>query len=468
MILWQVFASLARCQTLLSVWIVMGMLPVVMASSDHNPFPGISFRMFSEFVEDHFSSSISLSTVLVILFSLTENPDLLNLHARQGNPVYPGENSVIVSGWIKALARGLFQNLGDTSNTLFQKTKGRGQMTEDAALNAVSVKLDALAKVLDLYPYDETAKMTGKLKSVSHDAIKPVHMICPDAMECETMDCVPRSLLQATKWMDVPQVRLVKGTTIHEHSYVLSGKCPKCQTIYHADHERALVTGEQNRWNRVYVNSAKYLKVGRNLWVDRIFSKAVLNGMYSFHASAAAYAEFWSNSYSHDSHPVTRRQIWHTFVQESVRYISMASSINLELQDGLAIDEVTKEAFNVLGEGGIIRVADGHQCSECAQPYKTVADIITGDDPAALVGVDEQREVPALDGEGADLAVQDAARARFNALNPQPANDNMDVDHRAVTMVILDGIVMGPSVSVSNKIYLILLTSKYIYTALFL
>ena len=54
-------------------------------------------------------------------------------------------------------------------------------------------------------------------------------------------------------------------------------------------------------------------------------------------------------------------------------------------------------------------MADGHQCSECTQPYKRVADVITGDDPAALVGVDEQRAVPVLVGDGADLAVQDAA-----------------------------------------------------------
>jgi hypothetical protein len=81
-----------------------------------------------------------------------------------------------------------------------------------------------------------------------------------------------------------------------------------------------------------------------------------------------------------------------------------------------------------------------------------VADIITADDPAALVGVDEQREVPVLDGEGADLAVQDAARAHLNAQNPQPASDDMDVDRGSVTMAVLDGIVMGPPVSVSNKI----------------
>jgi hypothetical protein len=181
-----------------------------------------------------------------------------------------------------------------------------------------------------------------------------------------------------------------------------------------------------------------------------------------------SYAKFWSNSFSHSSHPITLRQIWHVFVQESVHYVSESSAINLELQDGLAIDEVTKEAFNVLGENGIIRVADGHQCSECTQPYKRTVDVITGEDPAALVGVDEQREVPVLVGEGADLAVQDATRARINALHPQPANDDMEVDHGSVTMAVLDGIVMGPPVSVLLEIDYSVTHIEYIYLALFL
>ena len=63
--------------------------------------------------------------------------------------------------------------------------------------------------------------------------------------------------------------------------------------------------------------------------------------------------------------------------------------MNLELQDGLSIDEVTKEAFELLGENGIIWAADQHACSECTQVYKRTADIITGDDPAAVAGNDE-------------------------------------------------------------------------------
>ena len=123
----------------------------------------------------------------------------------------------------------------------------------------------------------------------------------------------------------------------------------------------------------------------------------------------------------------------------------------MDIQDGLSIDEVTKEAFNILGEDRIIRAADGHHCSECTQPYKHTADIITADDPAALVGVDDNRDVPVLVGDGADLAVQDAAQARQCALHPEPGGDIMDINHSPVTMAVLDGIVMGPQVSVSNQ-----------------
>ena len=48
---------------------------------------------------------------------------------------------------------------------------------------------------------------------------------------------------------------------------------------------------------KAYLNDAQYLKIGQSTYVDRVFSKAVLNGIYSFHASTAAYAEFWTNSF---------------------------------------------------------------------------------------------------------------------------------------------------------------------------
>ena len=86
------------------------------------------------------------------------------------------------------------------------------------------------------------------------------------------------------------------------------------------------------------------------------------------------------------------------------------------LPDGLPINDVTKSAFELLGDKGHIWAAHTHECPECTQPYKATADtLLTGEDPAALVGEDENRVVPPLVGEGADLAAVDAAQARLNA-----------------------------------------------------
>jgi hypothetical protein len=57
------------------------MLPITWTSSVESPFPDIPFKSFSHFITENFSSKLSLSAALVILFSLTENSDLLNLHA---------------------------------------------------------------------------------------------------------------------------------------------------------------------------------------------------------------------------------------------------------------------------------------------------------------------------------------------------------------------------------------------------
>ena len=132
----------------------------------------------------------------------------------------------------------------------------------------------------------------------------------------------------------------------------------------------------------------------------------------------------------------------------------------MEIQDGLAIDEVTKEAFEILGENGIIRVADQHACAECTQPYKRTADRITGDDPAAMVNNDESRVVPPLVGVGADLAARDAIIAQENARNQVLAetDQNMDIDHPPVTMIVVDGICAGPLVCLFNIFIDILLT----------
>jgi hypothetical protein len=66
----------------------------------------------------------------------------------------------------------------------------------------------------------------------------------------------------------------------------------------------------------------------------------------------------------------------------------------------LPISEVTEKAYDILGNKGSINAATNHSCSECTHAYK------------------------------------------------QSLEDNdMNIDAEDVTMVVLDGIVMGPTVS---------------------
>jgi hypothetical protein len=420
-------------------------LPVVSALPSQAPFPDVTFAIFNEFIQENFSSEVSLTTVLMVLFTLTNNPTLLSLHARQQNPAVQGENRVQTSGWIKALARGINERLGSQMHTLQgDENQSDTTVSEQVLISSLGKKLDGLAKLLGLYPYSAKGKFQGKLKPVSHVEIQPLHIICPDSVECEDMSCKPCSLHQITKTRDIPMVTLVKGLDIYNNVPVLTGECFQCGTLYSADHERVseVISQEEIRYRKVYLNSAKYLKIGQSLWVDRIFSNAVVNGMYSFHASASAYMEYWNNSFGmlNQMKPLSlsRRHIWQAFIQESTRAIAASAQVNLELNDGLAIDEVAMEAFNILGENGLIRAADQHSCSECTHRYKATSDI-TNADPAAVVGVDENRVVPPLHTIDHGVGSQNIA---------QPGNVQIEQtaenEPAFVRLVVMDGIVMGP------------------------
>jgi len=146
------------------------LLPTVSALPDAGTFPDILFKDFSQFIQEIFGSDITLSQVLIVLFTLTENTDLLSLHARQQNPKYSGEIHSTYSAWMKCLACGLQERLGTGQNQLF--------VHQDIAVSDTVVEicknLDALAKVLCLYPYDSSGKFKGKLKAVSYESIQAV------------------------------------------------------------------------------------------------------------------------------------------------------------------------------------------------------------------------------------------------------------------------------------------------------
>lgn len=413
------------------------------AASPQHSFPNIPFSLFSDKVQSNFGTDVSLTTVLAILFTLVENPDLLNLHFRQQNPKYSGENKIQVSGWIIALVSSLVTKIGDKrTETLFSEREFATALDKKGKINLLSKKLDKIAICLKLSPYDGKENYKGKLLPISRHEIEPAYVICPTSFICGTLNCQPRSLVQSTQERDIPMVDLIKGHTVHQNVPVLTGKCPRCKTLYAADHERFQDTSTiQNNLKRVYLNSAKYLKIGQSLWVDRLFSTSAINAMYNFHASASAYSEYWNNTFGTEQISVTRRQIWQAFVQQSVRTIAEECGIDAEFDDGLNIKEVTTQAYSLLGENGIIRAADQHACAECTQEYKKTSDVVF-DDPAAVVGMDATDDnIPAM--------ASNIEEVQVNLPQiPVTADDEMDVDDIPnIKMVVLDGVVMGPQVN---------------------
>jgi hypothetical protein len=124
--------------------------------------------------------------------------------------------------------------------------------------------------------------------------------------------------------------------------------------------------------------------------------------------------QFWNDciSVTESKVQVTWRQIWQAFVQESSRTIASVNNENLELPVKLPIEEVAKQAFENLGNGGIIGPGKEHSCSKCCQPYKATADYMANEDPAAIIGADENSAVPVLTGEYADVSARETAAER--------------------------------------------------------
>jgi len=87
------------------------MASLVHGAQTETPFPDISFSAFNQIIESTFGSNISLATVLTLLFTITENVDLLNLHFRQQHPEFQGENKTQTTGWLIALSRALINRL---------------------------------------------------------------------------------------------------------------------------------------------------------------------------------------------------------------------------------------------------------------------------------------------------------------------------------------------------------------------
>ena len=164
---------------------------------------------------------------------------------------------------------------------------------ENQQVTKLCSKLDNFASLLHLTPYNHGNKFKGKLLPVSYDMIQGIPTICPDTPICLNTNCEPCGLLQASMLRDIPLVTLIKDNTVYQDVPVLSGRCTTCDTTYYSDHER--FKDNYGIWNKCYLNSARFLKVGQSFYVDRKLSHSVLSSVYNFHASTSAFMQFWND-----------------------------------------------------------------------------------------------------------------------------------------------------------------------------
>lgn len=165
-------------------------LPLVYAAPTKAPFPNLPFHIFSDMIQNTFHPDISLATVLVLLFTLTENTDLLNLHARQQHPHFEGEKRA--SGWLLMLARILCAKFDEpTQNTLFTPAQQHLVLSDQQKHKTIAEKLVNFTDSLSLNPYNENGHFSALLQPVSHYSIQPIHVITPNTSTCITPSCQP-------------------------------------------------------------------------------------------------------------------------------------------------------------------------------------------------------------------------------------------------------------------------------------
>ncbi len=114
-----------------------------------------------------------LSTIFLIFFSLIENSNLLNLHARQKIKVLSDERNTKATGWMKCLSRTLYKQMSDqdkgVEEMLFTSSELLQFTDEEKRITPLTVKLDELAIALNLIPHKKAPKT--KLLPISQKEI---------------------------------------------------------------------------------------------------------------------------------------------------------------------------------------------------------------------------------------------------------------------------------------------------------
>ncbi|KAH6896217.1 hypothetical protein BKA70DRAFT_1231707 [Coprinopsis sp. MPI-PUGE-AT-0042] len=338
-----IFQVLAQLLSLLAgsrlghIWLYLAVLPFALGHPTTSPYPDIPFSTFSAFILSTFDPKISLASVMIIL-----------------------------STWMEHFASQLAKRFPAKTPLLPRRSE-----------TTLSTSLVNLAKLLHLNPYDKYDLLVNERKPIDLSSVEPSLAIVSKSYECQNQHCKRYSLFPHMKKEEIAQVTLIKGAKPYSHAFVIGGRCDRCKTSYMADHT-------YRGPDKTFINDASYLKIGNSRWGDRVFTQSVCNAIYSFHASAQAFTEYFNDSYSctpssfaslqSTSTLISRRHSWQAFMQESLRMVSGAAGRPLTVALKTSVDLLAKRAYTVLGQGGKLSNAQDHACIDCTQPWRSNAE----------------------------------------------------------------------------------------------
>ena len=176
MIFKPLFSSIHNIAPLMWILLIFSMLPTTTAVlTESSPFPQLTFKSFSNFIEKNFSSEIKLSTVLMMLFSIMENPDLLSLHARQWYSLVKDEKVSSNNGWIMCLSRAIYAKVDSSKSKLLLDSDLYEGIPKKQVVANLAIKLDKFAQHLDLIKYNKKGHLQSAVKPISYKAIETAY-----------------------------------------------------------------------------------------------------------------------------------------------------------------------------------------------------------------------------------------------------------------------------------------------------
>ncbi|KAF9489325.1 hypothetical protein BDN71DRAFT_1512229 [Pleurotus eryngii] len=317
------------------------------------------FTEFAQSIQDNFGPKIKLSTVSMLLITLQ---------------VSQQQES---TSWMAALVHAVKAKLSENGfSSLFTAEDLRTSQFQQQQIII--------------------GNFESKLCPISTVSVQPIILITSIVMACPTLDCNNHGLTQDLQEHNISHVTLLQGN----HKWFTQNNVDDLC---------------------LYLNNAKYLKVGKRVWVNHIVSEAIVNVNYNFHTSTATITEFWNFSFVKDSGGTFKLghcQVWKAFVEESIQQMAKFNKCQIVFEGNLSINALVAATYIELGDNGVIHSAEGHSCNECCHAFKDVADVIPRqpNNSAAMVGHDENHVVPDYEG-------------------PAPNPDTMEVNNNPAAVV---------------------------------